>query len=135
MGKYDLWNKNTKRWADKYGVKIIKKYPKYGCVHKFELTAKGSQDQQTFKCFSAAPSTGNEDGNVIVLVDNFGYGYCVPGDDVDGFLKEYSQKVVDARWHLILKYNNVSQYKSPAKSSDNSEKITFVLEDSLKNIL
>lgn len=133
MGKYDLWNKNTKKWADKYGAEIIKKYPKYGCVHTFRLSAKSSVDgnrkEQVFECFVVAPQNDNKDGRVVVLIDDFGYGYCVLGNNINKFLKEYAKKVVDARHKLILKYNNVSQYKDPIAPTNSGDEITFIIHD------
>ena len=130
MGKYDLWNKNTKKWADKYKAEIIKKYPKYGCVHTFKLTAISAINKvskgQVFECFAVAPENDNKDGKIVVLIDGFGYGYCVPGNNIDKFLKEYAKKVVDARYKLILKYNNVGQYKDTVIPTNSGDEITFV---------
>ena len=130
MGKYDLWNKNTKKWADKYGAKIIKKYPKYGCVHEFymEVSSSSGFPTESFRCFAAAPSTGNKDGDVVVLIDRGGCGFCVLGNNINKFLKEYSKKVLAAKSKLLLKYHSVSQYKDPPIPKDTKDDIIFVLK-------
>ena len=109
MGKYDLWNENTKRWADKYGAKIIKKYPHKGCLHKFELTVLGSFSGkfEVFECFTINPENDNKDGNLVVLFDGFDDPYCCNGNDINKFLKEYENKVIGPRHKLILKYDKL----------------------------
>ncbi len=121
MGKYDLWNKNTKKLADKYNADIIKKHPKYGCIHHFYIESKvccpKSFTKQLFKCYAVNPANDNKDGEIAVLIGarerdpdyDSGHGYYLPGKDINKFLKEYSKKILNNKNELMSKYSISAQ--------------------------